>query len=239
VVIEQCGEDAPTFGECPDPPAPVEILRFVAGPDDLEPPPAAGTVTLAHTYGPAEVGCMDIGDVEFHVEMTGLEQGAETAVLYVVVLDAGRLEGNNPTRRTEWVGPDAVASLSFDIGEHLDQLTMPPEDACVTVTAMDLAGHVTVIAETCGSTPTNTPPSGDDSSGGNGEDSGDDSGTTSGGPPAEATTSGVGPTDTGDADVDVDGVDRGCGCAAARRSAPGLLPLFALLALRRRRFARR
>jgi hypothetical protein len=86
VVIEQCGEEAPTFG-CPDPPEPVEVLRYVAGPDDVEAPPAAGTVTLAHTYGPTEAFCTDPGDVEFHVEMTSLDQGAETAVLYVVVLE--------------------------------------------------------------------------------------------------------------------------------------------------------
>lgn len=237
VVIEQCGEEAPTYG-CPDPPEPVEVLRYVAGPDDLEAPPAAGTVTLAHTYGPTEVSCMDIGDVEFHVEITGLDQGAETAVLYVVVLDTGRPDGNSALRRAEWVGPDAITSLSFDIGEHLELATIPPEDACVTVTAMDLAGHVTPIADTCGSTPTNAPPSvGDDSSGGPGEDSDEHAGTTTDVPPVDAaTTTGIEPADTGDADVDAEGIDRGCACAASRGSAPGLLFLFALalLALHRR-----
>lgn len=240
VVIEQCGEEAPTFG-CPDPPEPVEVLRYVAGPDDLEAPPAAGTVTLAHTYGPTEVSCMEFGDVEFHVEIADLDQGAETAVLYIIVLDTGLPDGYSSPRRTEWVGPGPVASLSFDIGEHLDLATIPPEDACVTVTAMDLAGHVTPIAETCGSTPTNAPPSaGDDSSGSDGEDSGED-GTTTGDPPVDGTTTGAEPADTGDAHVDADATERGCACAASRRSVPGVLPLLALpvLALRRRHSPRR
>ena len=229
VVIEQCGEEAPTLG-CPDPPEPVEVLRYVAGPDDLEGPPAAGAVTLAHTYGPTEVSCMEPGDVEFHVEVTGLDQRAEAAVLYVVVLDTGRPEGYSAPRRTEWVGPDAVTSLSFNIGERLELATIPPEDACVTVTAMDLAGHVTSIAETCGSTPTNAPPSpGDDSSG-----SGDDGVT--GDTPVDATTTDAEPADTGEA-VDAVDTERGCSCTTSRQPVSGVLPLLVLplLALRRRR----
>jgi hypothetical protein len=242
VVIAQCGEEAPVGG-CPDPPEPIELLRYIAGPDDVDAPPAGGTVTIAHTFGPSEVGCMDEGDVEFHVEVTGLDQGTETAVVYIVVLDTGPPEGNSAPRRTEWVGPDAVTSLAFDIGEHLDFMTIPPEDVCVTVAAMDLAGHVTAIAETCGSTPTNAPPSDDDSSSGGDDSSGGgdgiagDAGTTTDDPPIDTTTSGIEPADTGGVDLDEDTTDGGCACAADRRSIPALPGFFALVlfVLRRRR----
>lgn len=240
VVLVQCGENA--TARCPDPPEPVEILRYVAGPDDLDAPPAAGTVTLGHTYGPSEVACMDTGDVEFHVELANLDQGAETAVAYVVVLDNGVPEGNSAPRRSQWVGPEGVASLAFDIGAHLESATLPPEDACVTVTAIDLAGHVTSIAETCGSVATNDPPSaGDESTGGDGSTSGgaEDTGVgeTMDAPPNDATTSGFASTDTGNANADVDVADRGCACALVPWSAGDALGVFAFVMLvpRRRR----
>jgi MYXO-CTERM domain-containing protein len=234
VVIEKCGEEAPP-ADCPDPPEPVEILRYVAGPADVEAPPVAGSVALSHTYGPTEVSCMEPGDVEFHVEVTGLDQGSETDVLYIVVLDTGRPYGYSDPQGSEWVGPDPVTSLSFDLGEHLDLATIPPEEACVTVTAMDLAGHVTPIAEICGSTPTNDPPSGTDSSGDG--DSGCVASTTGG--DVDATTTGQTPagtgTVTGDADLDADSPARGCACATDGPSAPSPLALFALVLLAARR----
>jgi MYXO-CTERM domain-containing protein len=240
VVIVQCSEDAATRG-CPDPAEPVEVLRYVAAADDVEAPPVGGAVTISHTYGPAEVACMEEGDVGFHVDVTGLDQGSETDVLYVVVLDTGHPEGYSDPQRTQWVGPAATGSLTFEFGDHLDLATIPPEDACVTVTAMDLAGHITTIAETCGSTPTNAPPStGDDSSDGGGDSSSDgddaaDVGTTDGEPPIDPSTSGTEADDTGGVDLEHELGDRGCACAVDRQSGPGLLALFGLVLLARRR----
>lgn len=235
VVIEQCGEEAPTYGRCPDPPEPVEVLRWIAGPEDLEPPPAAGTVTITHTYGLVDDACDGGGDVQFHVELTGLDQGAETAVLYRVVLETGRPDGYAPPRRTEWVGPAAVTSLSFDIAERLELASIPPDDACVSVTAMDLAGHVTTIAETCGSVATNAPPAEGDGSSSGGEDPGASEDTSTGDVPVDATTTGSEPADTGNPDLDADTTDRGCACTASPRSVPSPLSLLVLALLCARR----
>jgi hypothetical protein len=235
VVIVQCGEEAPTYGRCPDPPEPVEVLRYVAGPDDLEPPPGAGTVTITHTYGLVEEACYDGGDVQFHLELTGLDQGSETAVLYRVVLETGRPDGYGAPRRTEWVGPEAVTSLSFDIAERLELASIPPDDTCATVTAMDLAGHVTTIAETCGSVATNAPPAEGDGSSSGGEDPSGSADTSTGGLPVDATATGSEPADTGDPDLDADTTDRGCACAASPRSVPSRLSLLLLVLLCARR----
>jgi hypothetical protein len=241
VVIVQCGEDAPKYGRCPDPPEPVEVLRYVAGPDDLEPPPADGTVTITHTYELIENSCYDGGDVQFHVELTGLDQGAETAVLYRVVLETGRPDGYGAPRRTEWVGPEAVSSLSFDIAESLELASIPPDDVCVSVTAMDLAGHVTTIAETCGSVATNAPPAEGDGSSSGGDDRGASADTSTGDVPVDAPTTGGEAEDTGDPDLDADTTDRGCACTASPRSvsSPLSLLVLALLCARRLRSSSR
>jgi len=239
VVVTQCSdEEAPV--ECPDPPLSVEALRFFAGPDDVEPVPAAGSVTLSHSYHPRPNACDDDdADVEFYVELNELDQGSDTDVAYAVVIDTVPPEGYATLAETRWVGPDAVASLSMTLRGTLDAITIPPEEVCVTVTATDLAGNATLAASACGSTALDEPSPGTDSSGGadSDSDSGADSDASTGEEPVGTTTSDSESSGTGGAAQDPGTTDGGCSCTASPSSAPASLGLLVLglLGLRRRR----
>ncbi len=235
VAVRRCGD---AQGSGCEPGATIEqVLQYTAGPVDDVVPPGVGEVTLHHETGEFEVGCLRFAALQYHVAVSGLHPAAGADLLYMIELrDSGG----------EIVGATVVhahdPTPSFDTSFALTTVPDDVADHCVTVTARDLSGNSTLVAELCGSeslnpgggtgtdggSDTGDVPPGDDSDG-DGSDDGSD-------PPADGTSTG-GPVGTSTHDPDADGGlgDRGCSCRA-NTATPGVswLVLFALAARRRR-----
>jgi hypothetical protein len=237
VTVSRCGADA--FERC-TPETPIETLvQYTAGPSDTDAPATGGAVTLQHESGEFEVGCLEIAALRFDVAVTGLDPGSDADLLYTIELRDG---GGRLVDSTTIHAPEPITAL--DESFYAYEAPVDAADHCISVTATDLSGNSTLVAELCGSMSLDPP---DDT----GEDTGsdtddippdDDSGDAESGdiddPPSDDTTpldvdDDGSSTDVPDADAGLG--DRGCACRSTTRSpSVGWLALLVLCLHRRR-----
>lgn len=232
VVVSRCGL-ADGYERC-TPETPIEpILQYVAGPDDAVAPAAGGAVTLHHEAGEFEVGCLRYAALRFDLAVSGLDPAAEPDLLYMLEL---RDAGGRLVQSTAIHAPEPISTLDTSF-----YLTSEPADAaghCVSVTAVDLSGNSTLVAELCGSEsldPGGGTGTGDDTGDPPPADSGEGDSDDGSDPPADDTT----PNDDGSSTdaPDADGAlgDRGCSCRATTPApSVGWLALLAWVATGRR-----
>jgi hypothetical protein len=234
VTVSQCGGlDDPQHQSC-DPNHPFgPIFDFTVGPPDDVAPPTAGNVSLAHELGAFEYFCYEEAELRFDVEVTDLDQGDETSVVYLVEIRSP----NGSVVTEEAVFFDEPGTDLF-VDEFL--LEAPPDaaDHCASVTALDLSGNATLVAEVCGSSdlgPDTTTGGETTGAASTGTTSGDD-----GTPDHTTTTNEAEDSDGSTTDAAPEGddtVERGCACTSAQPPTTSLLML-TLLGLRRRARAR-
>jgi MYXO-CTERM domain-containing protein len=210
VVVSLCGtRTQPEYFECPPDSPFTPVLEYTAGPPDEVPPASAGAVTLAHEFGTFEYFCELTAPLRFDVGITELDP-RETDFLYIVEL---RDANGTPaaTRAVHIDAPKTELELSIVFQEALRD----PDNACVSVNAVDLSGNTTLVAEHCGSE--SIPPEGTTGTGT------DDGATTaadsSGGEDEASTTGGLLPGEgsgdgasTGKPSATGEVSERGCGC---------------------------
>jgi MYXO-CTERM domain-containing protein len=235
VVVSRCGApDALEHLSCPPDSPFFEVLEFTVGPPDDTAPPVAGNVSLSHQLGTFEYFCWTDGEFRFDVSATALDPGDEEDLVYVV-----EIRDPHGEVVTEEAIYDEEPPQELFVDEVL--LDAPPDAAeyCASVTALDLSGNATVVADACGSI--EIPSEGGSSSSDGGSEpttTGEPETTTTEGPGVDASTgaatSGETPQSTGEDGSPADGVvDRGCACRSS--SAPPSWWMMLLVALVSRR----
>jgi MYXO-CTERM domain-containing protein len=241
VMVSQCGaslENLDSFG-CRPGSEFHTLAELVVVAADTTPPPARGSVSLAHDPDPQTDMCTGDIDVAFEIALSDLDQGEDDTVVYAI--DVHHRSGA-PTGGLAEVAEASTRSVQ----RSLRVATGPaePESECVTVTAIDLSGNEAIAAHACGSEP--LAPA---------EDSGDATstgaaGSTDDAEPADATSEDGSPArgttldefdDEGSGDPPQASVgERGCACGVTGHAgwSLGWLGLAAVAGRRRRRVGR-
>lgn len=234
VVVSQCGTEGQLeHGRCPPGSPFTPIIDFTVGPNDVAPPGAPGTVSLAHVIESVEDPCAGAWEIRFVVSLDGLDQMDEPDLFYRAELrdSSGEVVGVESRHLHE-------PNDALEIPITFESVPADAADHCIAVTVFDLSGNETLVGDICGSEgpipegATSSDDGGPGSSGG-ADVTGDDAsspvdGTTA--DPSSETSSGSDASATEGATAAELG-DRGCVCATRRvETPPGLALLLLALA---------